>query len=150
MKIQKEILKLITLFVVSIFMAGCTGERCIEADDFGHSTFTVSSRYSKEALDGQVGENQVAPWVDSGYRINGRPLAIAVKGWEYGLDYNTSFELSAWCAWYGTSKHEHKLSRFCERLRDCRYIDDRMCTNSANAKLINAPCLFRKGVGLYA
>ncbi len=150
MKIQKEILKLITLFVISITMAGCTGERCIEADDFGHSTFTVSSRYSKEALDGQVGENQVAPWVDSGYRVNGRPLAITVKGWEYGLDYNTSFELSAWCAWYGTSKHEHKLSKFCERLRDCQYIDGRMCTNSANAKLLNAPCLFRKGVGLYA
>ena len=140
---------IITIFTM-LFLTGCTGERCIEADDFGHATFSISSRYSKEALDGQVGENQVAPWVDSGYRINGRPLAIAVKGWEYGLDYNTSFELSAWCAWYGTSKHEHKLSRFCERLRDCRYIDDRMCTNSANAKLINAPCLFRKGVGLYA
>ena len=140
---------IITIFTM-LFLTGCTGERCIEADDFGHATFSISSRYSKEALDGQVGENQVAPWVDSGYRINGRPLAIAVKGWEYGLDYNTSFELSAWCAWYGTSKHEHKLSKFCERLRDCQYIDGRMCTNSANAKLINAPCLFRKGIGLYA
>ncbi len=140
---------IITIFAM-LLLTGCTGERCIEADDFGHATLNISSRYSKEALDGQVGENQVAPWVDSTYRVNGRPLAIAIKGWEYGLDYNTSFELSAWCAWYGTSAHEHKLSRFCERLRDCEYIDGHMCTNSADAKLINAPCLFRKGVGLYA
>jgi len=150
---------IITIFAMFL-LTGCSGERCIEADDFGHATLNISSRYSKipdpitgvltDPFDGQVGENQVARWVDSTYRINGRPLAIAVKGWEYGLDYNTSFELSAWCAWYGTSKHAHKLSKFCERLRDCQYIDGRMCTNSANAKLINAPCLFRKGIGLYA
>jgi type IV secretion system protein VirB6 len=149
----------ITIFAM-LLLAGCTGERCIEADDFGHATFNISARYSKttdpltgksiDPFDGQVGANQVAPWVDSTYRINGRPLAIAIRGWDYGLDYNTSFELSAWCAWYGTSDHAHKLSRFCERLRDCEYIDGHMCTNSADAKLINAPCLFRKGVGLYA
>ncbi|MBY0533357.1 MAG: type IV secretion system protein, partial [Rickettsiaceae bacterium] len=149
----------ITIFAM-LLLAGCTGERCIEADDFGHATFNVSARYSKttdpltgklvDPFDGQVGANQVARWVDSTYRINGRPLAIAIRGWEYGLDYNTSFELSAWCAWYGTSDHAHKLSRFCERLRDCEYIDGHICTNSADAKLINAPCLFRKGVGLYA
>ncbi len=140
---------IITIFAM-LLLTGCTGERCIEADDFGHATFTISARYSKEAMNGQVGENQVAPWVDSTYRVNGRPLALAVKSWEYGLDYNTSWELSAWCAWYGTSAHTNKLSKFCERLRDCEYIDGKMCTNTANAKLINAPCLFRKGVGLYA
>ncbi len=64
----------ITIFAM-LLLAGCTGERCIEADDFGHATFNISARYSKttdpltgksiDPFDGQVGANQVAPWVDS-------------------------------------------------------------------------------------
>lgn len=76
-------------------LISCTGERCIEADDFGHANFVVSARYDKSDLDGQVGQNQVAPWLDSTYRVNGRPLTIMVKNWEFGKEYNTSYELSA-------------------------------------------------------
>jgi len=28
-------------------LVSCTGERCIEADDFGHANFSVSARYDK-------------------------------------------------------------------------------------------------------
>ena len=144
-----EYLRLIILAVTALLLSSCTGERCIEADDFGHAVFTVSSRYDKEAFDGQVGENQIAPWVDSTYQVNGRPLTIMIKGWDYGTDYNTSWELSAWCAWYGTKDNKHTLSKFCERLRDCTFVDGTMCTETADARIDNAPCLFRNGVGLY-
>jgi len=141
----------ILLFIVALTLSGCSGEKCIEADDFGHAQFTVSARYKKDELLGeQVGSNQVAPWRDSAYRVNGRPLTVVVRGWEYNVDYNTSSEVSAWCAWYGLSDDTSTLSKFCERLRDCQFIDGVMCTNTPDARIANAPCLFRKGVGLYA
>ena len=133
-----------------LFISGCTGERCIEADDFGFANLTVSARYNKEELFEQFGGEQVAPWRDSSYRVNGRPLAILVRSWTYGEDYNKSWELSAWCAWYGDSSNTGTLSKFCERLQDCQFIDGRMCSNTKNARISNAPCLFRNGVGLYA
>lgn len=144
------VLRVVFLLLVCINLASCSGDRCIEADDFGHANFTVKARYTSEELNGQTGDNQVAPWIDTSYRVNGRPLVVAVKGWDYGTDYNISTEVSAWCAWYGTKNDGSKLAKICERFRDCEYIDGHMCTNSADAKLTNAPCLFRKGVGLYA
>lgn len=140
----------IIAILVLLTLSGCTGERCIEADDFGHSIITVSARYPKSDFEGQVGANQVAPWRESGYRVNGRPLTMMVKGWDYGVDRNNGSELSAWCAWFSASGEDDKLSRFCERLQDCQFIDGRMCTRTPDAKIANAPCLFRHGVGLYA
>ena len=139
------------LFIVALILSGCSGETCIEADDFGHAQFTVSARYKKdEFLGKQVGSNQVAPWRDSSYRVNGRPLTVAVRGWEYNVDYNNSSDLSAWCAWYGLSDDTNTLSKFCERLKDCTFINKEMCTDTIDANINNAPCLFRNGVGLYA
>ena len=140
----------IIAILVLLTLSGCTGEQCIEADDFGHSVISVPARYAKAEFNGQVGANQVAPWIESGYRVNGRPLTMVVKGWDYGVDRNTVSEVSAWCAWYGASADGRKLNNFCERLRDCQFTDDHMCTNTADARITNAPCLFRNGVGLYA
>jgi type IV secretion system protein VirB6 len=134
-----------------LFLAGCGGDVCIEADDFGHASFTVSARYDKDDfLSAQTGATQVGPWRDSGYQINGEPLTIVVRGWEYGVDYNTSLEVSAWCAWYGQKDNKSTLSKFCERLQDCTFVDDAMCTNTDDARISNVPCLFRNGIGLYA
>jgi type IV secretion system protein VirB6 len=140
---------IIATFILFL-LTGCTGENCIEADDFGHNIITVGARYNKSDFNGQVGANQVAPWIASGYRVNGRPLTMTVQGWDYGVDQNDTHELSAWCAWYGSSAIGSKLSSFCERLQDCQFVDDTMCTNTANARIVNAPCLFRNGVGLYS
>lgn len=140
----------IIAILVLLTLSGCTGERCIEADDFGHSVITVSARYPKSDFEGQVGATQVAPWRESGYRVNGRPLTMMVKGWDYGVDKNNGSELSAWCAWFSASGEDDKLSRFCERLRDCQFIDGTMCTRTPDANIANPPCIFRHGVGLYA
>jgi type IV secretion system protein VirB6 len=156
------------LLIVALILSGCSGETCIEADDFGHAQFTISARYKKgdcveendsnqsarckkeDFLGEQVGSDQVAPWRDSSYRVNGRPLTVVVRGWEYNVDYNNSSDLSAWCAWYGLSDDTNTLSKFCERLRDCHFTNDKMCTDTLDAAIDNAPCLFRNGVGLYA
>ena len=139
--IKNYIIAILALFILS----GCTGERCIEADDFGHSAVTVSARYSKLDLEGQIGSNQVAPWRDSGFRVNGRPLTIVVKGWVYGVDDNSPSELSAWCPWFSYSDEGDKLSNICTRLQNCKFDEEGMC----NGKIINAPCIFTKGIGLY-
>ena len=135
--------------LLMLILSSCSGENCIEADDFGHSNITISPRYSKDAMNGQVGENQIGPWVDSNFRVNGRPLTILVKDWDYLIDRNTSSELSAWCPWFGTAADAPKLSEFCRRLPDCAFLGNKMCTNTIDAKIMNAPCIFRKGIGLY-
>jgi type IV secretion system protein VirB6 len=138
------------IFLLAIVLSSCTGEMCIDADDFGHSTVTVPARYTREELNNQKGENQIGPWINSEHRVNGRPLAMTVKGWENGLDFNYFSELSAWCAWYGTSKDKGKLADICVRMPECRFINDNMCTNTADAQLLNPPCIFKNGVALYA
>ncbi|WP_375359809.1 type IV secretion system protein [Candidatus Tisiphia endosymbiont of Nemotelus uliginosus] len=141
---------ILTILLISIFcLSGCTGDRCIDADDFGFIKFVISSRYKKEELSGQQ-DNQSAPWVDSGYNVNGQPLTILVKTWDFAKgDKNSPSELSAWCAWYGQANNTNTLSEFCKRLQECQFIDGKMCTNSKDAKISNAPCLFKNGVGLY-
>ncbi|WP_375329896.1 type IV secretion system protein [Candidatus Tisiphia endosymbiont of Nemotelus uliginosus] len=139
------------ILLISIFcLSGCTGDRCIDADDFGFIKFVISSRYKKEELSGQQQDNQSAPWVDTGYNVNGQPLTILVKTWDFAKgDKNSPSELSAWCAWYGQENNTNTLSEFCKRLQECQFRDGKMCTNSKDAKVSNAPCLFKNGVGLY-
>jgi type IV secretion system protein VirB6 len=142
--------KVYAIILMILCISGCTGERCIDADDFGFANFVVSSRYDKSELMGQIAGHQVAPWKYSNFRVNGRPLAILVRGWTFGEDENWPWELSAWCGWFGHENDDHTLSDICYRLQDCQFIDGIMCTNTTDAQIINAPCLFRNGVGLYA
>lgn len=137
-------------FCAMLILSGCTGDRCIDADDFGFPKITISSRYKKEDLTEQQQGNQVAPWIDSKFNVNGRPLALMVKTWRYGVDRNKGTELSAWCPWYGQEGDDHTLSKFCERLIPCTFVDNRMCTATKDARIANAPCLMKNGVGLYA
>ena len=91
----------------------------------------------------------MAPWHDSNYLVSVFPLTVVVHGWKYNIDYYTS-DVSAWCAWYRHSVNAHNLSKFCERLQDCQFTDGLIYTKSAGARIANAPCLFRNGIGLYA
>lgn len=138
------------LILILFIVSGCSGENCYDADDFGFANLVVTSRYTKEEMENQQGENQVAPWINSTYRVNGRPLAILVKHWDYETNKNSISEVSAWCPWFGDIGNENKLSDFCHRLQDCLFIDNNMCTNTPDARISNAPCIMRKGVGLYA
>jgi type IV secretion system protein VirB6 len=140
----------VVLLISMLCLSGCTGDRCIDADDFGFLKFVVSSRYKQEDLAGQQQNNQTAPWINSEYYVNGQPLTMLVKTWDLKKgDKNNSTELSAWCAWYGGEKNTNTLSEFCKRLQVCEFTDCKMCTPTKDAKINNPPCLFKNGVGLY-
>jgi type IV secretion system protein VirB6 len=132
-----------------LLLTGCSGDQCIDADDFGFNKFTVSSRYDPSELFSQQQDNEVAPWLDSTYTVNGRPLMMVVKTWVYGVEQNNSGQLSAWCPWYGVVGDEGQLSTFCQRLITCVFVPS-MCTNTKDAAIGNAPCILKNGVGLYA
>ncbi|MCC8368917.1 MAG: type IV secretion system protein [Rickettsia endosymbiont of Oxypoda opaca] len=142
----------VILLISLLFLSGCSGDRCIDPDDFGFIKFNISSRYKAEELTSRQEGDQSAPWRDSGYKVNGYPLTIVVRPWEYQTgDKNTSQELSAWCPWYGQKSNTNTLSAFCLRLQTCQFIDGNMCPSPTpkDAPIINAPCLLKNGVGLY-
>ncbi|MCP5369327.1 MAG: type IV secretion system protein [Rickettsiaceae bacterium] len=138
------------IIAILLFLSACSGERCIDADDFGHAVFNVSSRYSTEDLEGQIQDKQVAPWIETNYRLSGKPLAITVKGWDYNVEPNNDAELSAWCPWFGKPGEENILGGFCVRLKECEFENEDTCSQEADAPIVNAPCILKKGVGLYA
>lgn len=158
--------KIVALLSLLFLLSGCSGEYCIDADDFGFLNMTVSARYSQSELQQQFDHSQIAPWKDSGYRVDGRPLNILVRSWSLENDGNNKGSVSAWCPWFGgknfsgsdddddkkeaADKENSVLSRVCYRLAECEFYDDDMATATIDAKIINAPCLLKRGVGLYA
>ncbi|MFY9589821.1 type IV secretion system protein [Rickettsia endosymbiont of Halotydeus destructor] len=144
----------VVLLISLFFLSGCSGDRCIDPDDFGFIKFNISSRYKKEELTSRQEGDQSAPWRDSGYKVNGYPLTIVVRPWDYlAGDKNTASELSAWCPWYSQENNTNTLSTFCAKLQACKFIDDDMCKAApkalGDAAITNAPCLLKNGVGLY-
>lgn len=148
----------ITLLISSLLLlSGCTGDTCIDPDDFGFIKFNVSSRYNPEEITSRQEGDQVAPWRDSAYKVNGYPLTVMVRPWSYILgDKNTSGQLSAWCPWYGQKNNTTTLAAFCVKLQPCTFWDNKrvdMCTpnpaNQNDAMISNPPCIMTDGVGLY-
>ncbi|AFC70461.1 TrbL/VirB6 family protein [Rickettsia australis] len=147
----------ITLLVSLLLLSGCTGDTCIDPDDFGFIKFNVSSRYNPEEITSRQEGDQVAPWRDSAYKVNGYPLTVMVRPWSYILgDKNTSGQLSAWCPWYGQKNNTTTLAAFCVKLQPCTFWDNArldMCTpnpaNQNDAMISNPPCIMTDGVGLY-
>jgi len=97
--------------LLAILFSSCTGDRCIDADDFGFIKLNIPARYKEKDLTKQQGDNQIAPWIESGFTVNGGPLTIMIRNWNQKR--NSSDELSAWCPWYGTSDNKDVLSEFC-------------------------------------
>lgn len=145
------------LVTLLVSLSGCGGlSSCVDADDFGFTTIAVSSRYDPDEIVGE-NENQVAPWMDHDLKLSGKALVIMIRNWQYGDDYNSKRSLSAWCPWWGTEEFSNTLSPYCLRLRQCKYLKDEMCYSipphtitDENPAIMNAPCLLKKGVGLYA
>ena len=147
----------ITLLISLLLLSGCTGDTCIDPDDFGFIKFNVSSRYNPEEITSRQEGDQVTPWRDSAYKVNGYPLTVIVRPWSYILgDKNTSGQLSAWCPWYGQKNNTTTLAAFCVKLQPCTFWDNArldMCTpnpaNQNDAMISNPPCIMTDGVGLY-
>ena len=144
-----KIARYLPLMLTTVILVGCSDTRCIDADDFGFPEIRVPARYKKEDVLGK-GVNQVVPWIDTGLQVDpGKPLVVLVKNWSSVEDSNNEEVLSAWSTWYGTKDDGNKLSKLVYRLQTCKFENDDMCTDTITARINNAPCIFRKGVGLY-
>jgi type IV secretion system protein VirB6 len=144
---------LLCLIIALLTLSGCNGDRCIDADDFGFPRFTVSSRYDSNSTPAELfgsDDNEIGIWRDSGYFVNGKPLTIVVKNWRSDRDANSPGELSAWCPWYGNDNNGKTLGDFQKRFPTCNWTNNETCTATLTAQLSNAPCLMKKGIGLYA
>jgi type IV secretion system protein VirB6 len=138
--------------IIALILSSCDGPKCIDADDFGFERLDISARYKTDDLVGSD-LNQVGPWIDSQLRVNGDPLVIVVKNWQFARhgisNNNNSAYLSAWCPWLSkpedTDKSD-KLDKLCEMLTPCSYFDKNMCNTP---RIESYPCLMKKGIGLY-
>jgi type IV secretion system protein VirB6 len=143
MKNIEKLLLLILLFVLS----SCADSYCIDADDFGFSHVNVPASYNTGEVLGSD-DKQYAPWVDSGLTLSGGNVHMVVKYWDKSFNINTQTELSAWCPWLGPAENPPSLAPICLMLPDCQF-DSSMCVPGDKAPIMTAPCILRKGIGLY-
>lgn len=151
----------ICLVFLLFALSGCGGNNaCIDADDFGFTTVEISSRYDEDELTGPE-VAQVGPWKDHDLLLSGKVLVIMIRNWHYGEDPNSKKALSAWCPWWSTKEYPNTLSPVCKRLRECTYVNNEPCYSmpphtiyatdaTENPAITNAPCLMKRGLGLYA
>jgi len=146
---------LICFLLISI-LSSCT-ETCIDPDDFGFEAVTVPARHKKEDISGSK-LNQIVPWKDTNLYANGQPISVFVRNWKYiknssSSNFNNYSECSAWSPWYGEASEtkDSLLSKTTYRLQECKFENNKMCQSYEGiyAKIINAPCLLKKGIGLY-
>jgi type IV secretion system protein VirB6 len=92
-----DFVKYIAILVLFGALTGCGGNSaCIDADDFGFTTVTVSSRYNSSEIIG-TNDNQLAPWYDFDLDVSGKVVLIMVKNWYQGEDLNNPKVLSFLC-----------------------------------------------------
>jgi len=144
-------------------LSGCNRTECIEADDFGFASVTVSSRYpdntSSTYYINSYQNKHMGAWLDTGYFLTGDPLTIMVSNWQWNLDLgitsnNTGTYLSAWSPWFGSAKYYDYLPSSVVNLRTCSFGTSNSTTCFADGtpdtlRILNAPCLMTKGIGLY-
>lgn len=137
------ILRSIIFAIALVMLNNCSGDKCIDADDFGFPKITIPARYPANDITG-IKDMQVAKWIDSGYLVNGENLVILVKNWNKKFKHAP---VSAWCPWYGKETDGNDLSKLCKNLDPCEFESDE---DTEFYNITNAPCLMTKGVGLYA
>lgn len=149
----------VALIAIMLVLSGCMPDQCIDADDFGFPRFTVSARYDPSEIVG-TGENEIAPWRDTQFTVNGEPLTIVIKNWSNVTDDNDTGDVSAWSPWYGNSgdgdTKGSALNSINKRFIECTWDGNAggyglySSPETRYAMITNAPCLLHKGVGLYA
>lgn len=143
------------LLLLLLFLTACSGEKCIDADDFGFPKFDISARYdgsktTKPTV--KVDDIEVGEWIDTGYVTTGQPLTVVVRNWNYQDYGNTPDRVSAWCPWYGFKGYDKHLSPYNFKLRTCVFQNADTCGGDPNANIFpvtNPPCILTKGIGLY-
>jgi len=145
-------------------LSGCNRTECVEADDFGFASVTVSSRYPDNTSSINYVNNyqnqDMGAWLDSGYSLTGLPVALMVTNWQWNksldptITNNTGSDLSAWSPWFGSARYYNYLPPSIVNLRACYFgtSNDTTCFAGGTPdtlRITNAPCLMTQGIGLY-
>lgn len=141
-------LRIILILAISLLVTACMDATCIDADDFGFSHVKIAAH--NESPMG-AGGSQYVNWQDSGLTLSGSNLHMIIKNWDPNKNINTSAELSAWCPWLGPVDKGSRpsMSDICVMLDNCYFQDGDTCSKGKYAKILNAPCILQKGIGLY-
>jgi type IV secretion system protein VirB6 len=159
-------LQYLIILLLASFLSSCGSQVCIDADDFGFAQVVISARYpnpvDKLNTTGTMehfsylnsyNNQDVGAWLDSGYALNGQPLTIMVRNWQYDKFRNNATPgfLSAWSPWFGKAINYNNLPNYLLNLRSCSFYNNDSCSADQpdNVRIQNAPCLMKKGMGLY-
>jgi type IV secretion system protein VirB6 len=152
--------KLSLLLFLTASLTACDDFKApIEADDFGFPKVTIFAKGKN--VQGQQ-QNELSEWVFSGYAYNGSPAVIMV----YNIDYNNYNY--CWSSWFGAG--EPTLSSAmqsrstplcciggsydvntgsCSNQQYCVTSSGKSNTSGIFENVVNAPCIFTGGQGLY-
>ncbi len=146
--------KLGFIILLLLSLSGCDDfQPPIEADDFGFPKVTVSA--SGENVSGSR-ENQLSQWTFSGYTYNGGLAVIMV------YNFNPKNYYYVWSSWFGSNESyltpnlQSSATPYCciggtynEDTKTCTA--PQYCTDpkASYENIVNAPCIFSKGQGLY-
>ncbi|MDX2050044.1 MAG: type IV secretion system protein [Rickettsiaceae bacterium] len=153
--LSQRFLSLLCIIIATFGFTGCTETVCYDADDFGFSSVTVPAYCKTNSGDSSTkchgtSKMQYVEWKDSGLTLDGSDIYMIVRNWSPSKNINSSAEVSAWCAWLGPVKTPPSLQSVCRLLDDCRFLNNDMCSSTTGrAEIVNAPCLLKKGIGLY-
>ena len=147
-------LKIIFYFSLLVILSSCNDFKPpIEADDFGFPKISISSL--GQNVQGQK-ENELSEWTFSGYAYNGGLAVIMV----YNMDRNNYYYV--WSSWFGGGKSvldglmKSNSAPLCciggtynSNTGEC--INSQYCSanGSGYENVVNAPCVFSQGQGLY-
>ena len=96
---QGKLAKLFSLIFLTILLASCTGNYCVEADEFDNEFVQVKANPVNDGIFGTVYNHneggQTASWHETGLRANGKPFLLHISG--------------SWIPWYGNSVSDSKL-----------------------------------------
>lgn len=156
----KSIVKMLVYLGLLLTLSGCNDFKPpIEADDFGFPKITVYS--IGQNVQGQK-ENELSEWTFSGYAYNGELATIMV----YNMDRNNYYYV--WSSWFGGGSliltdsmkssttplccfggNYDSTTGECTGAKYCSTPSGDSNTSGKYENIVNAPCIFSQGQGLY-
>lgn len=96
---QIKLAKLFSLIFLTILLASCSGNYCIEAEEFDSDFVQVKANPVSDGIFGSTYNHdeggQTASWHETGLRANGKPFLLHISG--------------SWIPWYGNAVGDSKL-----------------------------------------
>lgn len=154
-----SLLKNFLLAICFFIITSCERNKCIDATDWGQPVVTVNSNPPNLV---NIGSEQTAPWLDSGYKTNGDQVTAIIQGLPKQI-YNCQTQTSDpnfidklleknWTPFLGNLDRQSRNRILAQRLGECN-IRDSVCLDPNNSSgslgITNPPCILTKGRGLY-